>query len=65
MGKGENVSFPHFLLFPQCFQKAAIPEAGFDLFVRSFTLYQHYFSFLTATGQKSMFPRLLLEKGSI
>ena len=26
MGKGENAGYHHFLLFPQCFQKASFPE---------------------------------------
>ena len=25
MGKGENAGYQHFLLFPQCFQKASFP----------------------------------------
>ena len=25
VGKGENVGYQHFLLFPQCFQKAYFP----------------------------------------
>ena len=27
VGKGENASYQHFLLFPQCFQKASLPES--------------------------------------
>ena len=27
MGKGENAGYQHFLLFPQCFQKASILES--------------------------------------
>ena len=26
VGKGENAGYQHFLLFPQCFQKASFPE---------------------------------------
>ena len=26
VGKGENVGYQHFLLFPQFFQKASIPD---------------------------------------
>ena len=26
VGKGENASYQHFLLFPQCFQKLSFPE---------------------------------------
>ena len=26
VGKGENAGYQHFLLFPQCFQKAFIPD---------------------------------------
>ena len=26
VGKGENAGYQHFLLFPQCFQKASIPD---------------------------------------
>ena len=25
VGKGENVGYQHFLLFPQCFQKSSLP----------------------------------------
>ena len=25
VGKGENADYQHFLLFPQCFQKASFP----------------------------------------
>ena len=28
VGKGENAGYQHFLLFPQCFQKASFPEAS-------------------------------------
>ena len=28
VGKGENSGYQHFLLFPQCFQKASFPEAS-------------------------------------
>ena len=28
VGKGENAGYQHFLLFPQCFQKAFFPEAS-------------------------------------
>ena len=28
MGKGENAGYQHFLLLPQCFQKASFPEAS-------------------------------------
>ena len=27
VGKGENAGYRHFLLFPQCFQKASISES--------------------------------------
>ena len=27
VGKGENAGYQHFLLFPQCFQKASFPRA--------------------------------------
>ena len=26
--KGENAGYKHFLLFPQCFEKASFPEAS-------------------------------------
>ena len=26
VGKGENAGYQHFLLFPQCFEKASFPE---------------------------------------
>ena len=26
VGKGENAGFQHFLLFPQCFEKASFPD---------------------------------------
>ena len=29
MGKGENAGYQHFLLFPQCFQKASYSRSGF------------------------------------
>ena len=28
VGKGENAGYQHFLLFPQCFEKASLPEAS-------------------------------------
>ena len=28
VGKGENVGYQHFLLFPQCFQKASLSKSG-------------------------------------
>ena len=28
VAKGENAGYQHFLLFPQCFQKASFPEAS-------------------------------------
>ena len=28
VGKGENAGYQHFLLFPQCFEKASFPEAS-------------------------------------
>ena len=28
VGKGENAGYQHFLLFPQCFQKASFPESS-------------------------------------
>ena len=28
VGKRENASYQHFLLFPQCFQKVSFPEAS-------------------------------------
>ena len=26
VGKGENAGYQHFLLFPQCFEKASFPD---------------------------------------
>ena len=26
VGKGENAGYQHFLLFPQCFEKASVPD---------------------------------------
>ena len=28
VGKGENAGYHHFLLFPQCFQKASFPDGS-------------------------------------
>ena len=28
VGKGENAGYQHFLLFPQCFQKASFPDTS-------------------------------------
>ena len=28
MGKGENAGYQHFLLFPQCFQRASFPDVS-------------------------------------
>ena len=28
VGKGQNASYQHFLLFPLCFQKASTPDAS-------------------------------------
>ena len=28
VGKGENAGYQHFLLFPQCFEKASFPETS-------------------------------------
>ena len=28
MGKGENAGYEHFLLFPQCFEKASFPDTS-------------------------------------
>ena len=28
VGKGENAGYPHFLLFPQCFEKASFPNTS-------------------------------------
>ena len=28
VGKGENAGYQHFLLFPQCFEKASIPDTS-------------------------------------
>ena len=34
VGKGENDGYQHFLLFPQCFQKASFPEVSKGVIVR-------------------------------
>ena len=28
VGRGENAGYQHFLLFPQCFEKASFPDAS-------------------------------------
>ena len=28
VGKGENAGYQHFLLFPQCFEKASFPDTS-------------------------------------
>ena len=28
VGKGENVGYQHFLLFPQCFEKTSFPDTS-------------------------------------
>ena len=28
VGKGENASYQHFLLFPQCFEKVSFPDTS-------------------------------------
>ena len=33
MGKGENAGYQHFLLFPQCFEKASIPDTSKGIIV--------------------------------
>ena len=34
VGKGENAGYQHFLLFPQCFEKASFPETSKGVIVR-------------------------------
>ena len=33
VGKGENAGYQHFLLFPQCFQKASFSDKSKDVIV--------------------------------
>ena len=33
VGKGENAGYQHFLLFPQCLEKASFPESSKGVFV--------------------------------
>ena len=33
VGKGENAGYQHFLLFPQCFEKASFPDTSKDAIV--------------------------------
>ena len=34
VGKGENAGYQHFLLFPQCFQKATFPGSSWACVVQ-------------------------------
>ena len=55
VGKGENAGNQHFLLFPQCFQKASFPRVieGWDCVVKSEILL------------KSFSPSGLLKQGTV
>ena len=39
VGKGENAGYQHFLLFPQCFEKASIPDTSKSVTVSCLTYY--------------------------
>ena len=49
VGKGENAGYQHFLLFPQCFQKASFPEASKGVIVWEWVKYN---SCLSSAGPK-------------
>ena len=45
MGKAENTGYQHFLLFPQCFQKALHVSISQDLCGKELTLFHTIVSF--------------------
>ena len=55
VGKGENAGYQHFLLFPQCFEKASFPDTSKGVIVREWVNYsimsvfpeyvQHYLTY--------------------
>ena len=40
VGKGENTGYQHFLLFPQCFEKASFPDTPKGTIVWEWVNYQ-------------------------
>ena len=52
MGKEENAGYQHFLLFPQCFQKAFSSRQNLSLFVNGLTLNLSYPNAFILNGSK-------------
>ena len=40
VGKGENAGYQHFLLFPQCFEKASFPDTSKGVIVWEWVKHQ-------------------------
>ena len=38
LGKGENAGYQHFILFPQCFEKASFPDTSIGVTVRGWVI---------------------------
>ena len=64
VGKGENAGYQHFLLFPQCFQKAFFPRAvkSLDCVVKS-QLFTTQFRFLTTPKKKDLKEKRKIHSG--